>query len=78
MLPDIKILEHQYLYGMLYAQGETKTYYFGEEAQQYEQKIFKKLQDTSIITGQIAYAGKVTGTVKIVLDPKTETRKFEI
>lgn len=44
-------------------------YYFDQDAHAIEQAILENKHTTSI-TGQIAYAGSATGTVRIVTDPK--------
>ncbi len=72
---DKDVLQHQYDYGIVHMVGTERTYYFWDNAKQFESMLLTN-NSKEIIKGQSAYSWKVYGTVKIILDPNDKKIDF--
>ena len=67
-LPKKQTLEERFIEGVQFFNLEAKEIFSGEKAIEVENIILPKADENGI-KGQIAYQGKVSGRVRIVIDP---------
>ena len=72
-LPSKKILEQRYHHAAVHVEGKKVNLFLGDEAQEMEDKIHGPIPNT-VVCGQIAYSGEVTGKVRVILNPKQFSR----
>ncbi len=70
ILPDKKVLSDRYYYSVLYFENGRETILTGTEAKDVDSIISNQAeQKTKQLKGVSAYPGKVSGRVRIILDP---------
>jgi len=68
-LPEDEVLETQHDGTVMYFSEGNEVFYTGEAVAKIEQDLLDKTTNTKQLSGQTAYKGKVSGRVRIILDP---------
>ena len=67
-LPDKGVLQQRHDFSVLAFDRQGRELLFGTEAEEFE-TMLEGEQDEHLLKGSVGYKGKVTGKVKVVLDP---------
>jgi len=68
-LPNKKELQSRFNFNVILSQNGNNLLITGEKAKRIEKKILSSFGNDKVIKGVCAYPGRVTGKVKVVLDP---------